>query len=60
MPAAPPPGALKVISRSSTLSPLVTPLVICVSPFSAAPTVTLVTTWLPLTTFVTVAWPFVP
>ena len=55
-----PPGALNVISRSSILSPLVTPLVICVSPLSAAPTVTLVTTWLPLTTFVTVAWPFVP
>ena len=57
---APPPGALKVTSRSSSLSPALTPLVICVSPLSAAPTVTLVTTWLPLTTFVTVAWPFVP
>ncbi len=33
---------------------------IWVSPFSAAPTVTFVTTWLPLTTLVTVAWPLVP
>ena len=35
-----------------------TPLMIWVSPLSAAPTVTGFTTWLPFTTWVTVAWPF--
>src|SRR6185437_9487086 len=53
-PPPPPLGSLKVTCRSSTLSPAFTPLTICVSPFSASPTVTLVTTWLPLTTLVTV------
>ena len=53
----PPLGALKVIWRSSTLAPALTPLVIWVSPFSAVPTVTSFTTWAPFTTSVTVAWP---
>ena len=55
----PPAPALNEMVRSRTLSPTLTPLVIWVSPLAAEPTVTVFTTWEPLTTCVTVAWPLV-
>ena len=45
------------MTRSTTLSPAVTPLTIWVSPLCAVPTVTGFTTSDPLTTWVTLACP---